>query len=129
MHRITVLLLALCLGGCATARVNTSTATRQQAYLAELPQQRERQWGPCECTYHFLNDVGAAGVPTVIQALDTFSGPTNSLMRALIVDGAQYYSHGTNTVVAPIMTRAAHDPAAEVQAVGNAWFDKQRKKQ
>jgi hypothetical protein len=44
------------------------------------------------------------------------------------VDGAQYYSRGTNTVVVPIMARAARDPAAEVQAVGKAWSDKQREK-
>jgi hypothetical protein len=122
-----VLTVAL-FAGCVAPQVAPQFAERQKKYLVELPQARERQWGPCECTYHFLADTGAAGVPVVIQALDSYGGKTNDFMRALIVDGASYYSQGTNTLVTPIMERAARDPAAEVQAVGKAWFDKQRKK-
>jgi hypothetical protein len=120
--------LALLLTGCATPQANAPLAERQQQYLAELPKVRQRPWGPCESTFHFLADTGAAGVPTVVQALDTFGGPTNVLMRALIVDGAQHYSQGTNLVVRPIMDRALCDSAADVQAVAQHWLDKQQKK-
>lgn len=122
------LLLVLLLAGCAMPSAQAPLAERQQKYLAELPKERERPWGPCECTYHFLADTGAAGVPVVIQALDSYGGKTNDLMRALIVDGASYYSQRTNTVVVPIMERATCDPAADVQAIAKRWFDKQRKK-
>jgi hypothetical protein len=120
--------MVLLLAGCVASQVNSSLAERQQKYLAELPKERRRPWGPCECTYHFLADTGAAGVPVVIQALDSFGGKTNDFMRAMIVDGAQHYSQGTNTLVAPIMDRAARDSSTDVQAVAQRWFDKQRKK-
>ncbi|MCX7005847.1 MAG: hypothetical protein NTY53_01090 [Kiritimatiellaeota bacterium] len=128
MKTLPLLLSVALLAGCVASQVNISFAERQKKYLAELPQEREHQWGPCECTYHFLADTGAAGVPVVIQALDNLSGPTNILMRALIVDGASYYSNGTNTLVAPIMDRATRDPAADVQAVAKRWLEKQHKK-
>ncbi len=128
MKRFWVVLLVALLAGCVASRVNSSFAERQKKYLVELPKTRASQWGPCECTYQFLTDTGAAGVPVVVQALDTFSGPTNILMRALIVDGASYYSNGTNTLVAPIMDRATRDGAADVQAVAKRWLEKLREK-
>jgi hypothetical protein len=128
MKTIPLLLMALLLAGCVASQVNTSLAERQQKYLADLPQERQRPWGPCECTYHFLADTGAAGVPVVVQALDSFGGKTNESMRAQLVSGAWHYSQGTNTLVAPIMDRAARDSATNVQAVAKHWFDKQRKK-
>jgi len=114
--------------GCVASQVSRPFAERQKKYLTELPQTRVRPWGPCECTYRFLAETGAAGVPAVLQALDTFSGPTNSTMRALIVDGAWHYSNGTNTVVAPIMDRALRDPAAAVSAVAQRWLEARREK-
>jgi len=126
MKTAPLVLLALLLAGCVLCKTPSSFAERRAQYLADLPQQRERQWGPCECTYRFLEDTGAAGVPVVLQALDSFSGHTNSQMRALIVDGAWHFSRGTNSVVAPIMGRAAHDPAAEVNAPAKKWFTQQR---
>ncbi len=128
MKSTPVLLLALLLAGCAAPQANVPLAEQQRKYLAELPKERERPWGPCECTFHFLTDTGAAGVPTVLQALDSFSGPTNILMRALIVDGAKHYSQGTNTVVVPIMERAARDSAADVREAAQHWLGRQRKK-
>jgi len=113
--------------GCVASQVSSSFAERQEKYLTELPQARARPWGPCECTYHFLAETGAAGVPAVLQALDLYAGKTNDTMRALIVDGAWHYSNGTNTVVAPLMARAARDPAPAVSAVAQQWFDLQRK--
>ena len=121
-------LLILALAGCVASQVTPRFAERQKAYLAELPKTRERQWGPCECTYHFLTTTGAAGVPVVVQALDSFGGPTNIQMRALMVDGACYFSNGTNTVVRPIMDRALRDSATNVQAVAQHWLDQRKKK-
>lgn len=122
-----VLVLAL-LAGCVASQVHGTFAERQKKYIAELPKTRASQWGPCECTYQFLTDTGAAGVPVVLRALENFPGPTNVFMRALIVDGACYYSNGTNTVIRPIIDRATRDPAADVQDVARHWLEKQRKK-
>ena len=128
MKMLPLMFATALLAGCVASRVNSSFAERQEKYLAELPKTRASQWGPCECTYQFLTDTGAAGVPVVVQALDSFGGKTNDFMRALIVDGASYYSNGTNTLVAPIMDRATRDPAADVQAVAKRWLDKLREK-
>ncbi len=128
MKTVLFVLPALLLAGCMASKVNPSVTEREKKYLAELPQSRSLSWGPCMCTYHFLADTGAAGVPMVIRTLDGFSGSTNIQMRALIVDGAWHYSKGTNTVIAPIMDRAACDPAPAVQAAAQKWFDQQRGK-
>ena len=128
MKTLPLVLLALLLAGCVASRVYPPVTEREKKYLAELPQTRSQSWGPCMCTYHFLADTGAAGVPAVIRILDGYSGSTNIQMRALIVDGAWHYSKGTNTVVSPIMDRAARDPDPAVQAAAQKWFDQQRGK-
>lgn len=128
MKTISRWLLLLLFAGCAAPKVGTTPTELQRQYLADLPATRMSPWGPCECTYHFLTDTGAAGVPVVIQALNSYSGKTNDSMRALIVGGAWHYSRGTNWVVAPIMEQAARDPAAKVNAQAKKWLDSQREK-
>lgn len=116
MKKISLLLAALGVAGCI------SRTTQQSAYLAELPQTRQLQAGPCECTSQFLKEVGAAGVPSVIRALDMFSGSSNDHMRALIVLGASLYGGSTNAIVIPIMEHAEHDPAPEVSDLAKKWI-------
>ena len=128
MKTVSLALLILLLAGCVASQFSAPVAERRQKYLAELPQVRTRPWGPCECTYHFLAESGAAGVPAVLQALDSYAGKTNGSLRALIVDGAWHYSNGTNTVVVPIMDRAARDPDPAVRAVAQRWLDARREK-
>ena len=124
MRLVTLLLAAVCLGGCVDAQTRVPPNDRHAAYLAELQRVRDRQWGPCVTTMEFLQDTGQAGVPTVLKALDRYGAPADAMVRMQIVSGARHYvpADGTNDVVLPIMQRAKDDPDARVSKVASDWL-------
>jgi len=124
MRLVTLLLAAVCLGGCVDAQTRVPPNDRHAAYLDELQRVRNRQWGPCVTTMEFLQDTGQAGVPTVLKALDRYGAPADAMVRMQIVSGARHYAPagGTNDVVLPIMQRAKDDPDARVSKVASDWL-------
>jgi hypothetical protein len=130
MRLVTLLLAAVCLGGCVDAQTRVPSNDRHAAYLDELQRVRDREWGPCVTTMEFLQDTGQAGVPTVLKALDRYGAPADAMVRMHIVSGAQYYApaSGTNDVVRPIMQRAQDDPDARVNTVARDWLRQRQEK-
>ena len=131
MRLVTLLLAAVCLGGCVDAQTRVPPNDRHATYLDELQRVRDRQWGPCVTTMEFLQDTGEAGVPTVLKALDRYGAPADAMVRMQIVSGAWHYAppDKSNDVVLPIMQRAKDDPDARVNTVARDWLRLRQEKQ
>jgi hypothetical protein len=102
---------------------------REAAYLEEVKATRNRPHGPCVATYNFLKEKGKEAVPTVLKAIELYSGPADASVRAQIVNGAWYYDRAATggDVLLPIMSRASGDPDATVSKKAREWLQARQK--
>jgi hypothetical protein len=76
---------------------------------------------PCRATYGIIVERGEGAVPTVLKALDVYSGATNAPLRFIILNGASYVgwptpvNAATINAVLTIMEKAKNDPDPEVR--------------